>query len=136
MIQSTINDSSYYDSEGNYAERNPNSNPKVANHTSDRKKRKVTDTDTTNRNSPRKLFIKRLIPEIIHCQTYHRTNLICRRIEITVNRLKRKLIRRKSVVNTRNKTRQTHRQAILIRPTTMTTDASDVKRRAIRNHIL
>ena len=65
MIQSTINDSTYYDSEENGAERDPNSNPKVANNTSGGKKRKVTDADTTNRNSPRKLLINRLIPEII-----------------------------------------------------------------------
>ena len=110
MIQSTINDYAYYDSEGNYAESDPNSNPKVANHTSDGKKRKVADTDTTNRNSPRKLFIKRLIPEIIHCQTYHRTNLICRRIEITVNRLKRKVIRKKSVV-----TQETRRVRLIVK---------------------
>ena len=65
MIQSTINDSEYYDSEENDAESNPKRNPKVANHTSDEKKRKVTDTDTTNINSPRKLLINQLILEII-----------------------------------------------------------------------
>ena len=51
-IQSTINDSEYYGSEEDDAAINPNRDPKVATHTSDGKKRKVTDTDTTNRNSP------------------------------------------------------------------------------------
>ena len=37
----------------------------VAPHTSDRKKRKVTDTDTINVNFPHKLLINRIIPEII-----------------------------------------------------------------------
>ena len=37
----------------------------VATHTSDGTKRKVTDTDTTNRNSARKLLINRIIPVII-----------------------------------------------------------------------
>ena len=37
----------------------------VATHTSDRKKRKVTDTNTTNENYPRKLLTNWLIPEII-----------------------------------------------------------------------
>ena len=52
MIQSTINDSKYYDSEEVDAESDPNSNPKVATH-------------TTNRNYEHKLLINRLIPEII-----------------------------------------------------------------------
>ena len=64
MIQSTINDSAYNDSEESDAESDPNSNPKVANHTSGRKKIKVTDADTTNRNSPRKLLIIRIISDI------------------------------------------------------------------------
>ena len=46
-LQSTINDYAYYHSEENYSESDPNSNPKLATHTSDRKKRKLTDTDTT-----------------------------------------------------------------------------------------
>ena len=37
----------------------------VATHTSDGKKRKVTDTDTTNLKSPHKLLINRIIPDII-----------------------------------------------------------------------
>ena len=37
----------------------------VATHIGDGKKRKVTDTDTTNGNDPKKLLINRLIPEII-----------------------------------------------------------------------
>ena len=64
-IQSTINDSAYYDSEEDDAKRDPNRYPKVDTHTSDGKKRKVTDTDTNNGNSPRKLLINRLIPEIV-----------------------------------------------------------------------
>ena len=64
-IQSTINDSAYYDSEEDGAESDPNSDPNVATHTSDGTKRKVTDTDTINGNSPSKLLINRLIPEII-----------------------------------------------------------------------
>ena len=48
---------------------------------------------------------------------------------------KNKSIRRKSVVNTRNRTPQTRRQAILILPTTVTTEASDVKRRAIGKRV-
>ena len=38
--------------------------PLVATHTSDGKKRKVTDTDTTNGNSPQKLLINQTIPVI------------------------------------------------------------------------
>ena len=45
--------------------------------------------------------------------------------------IKIKAIRRKSARNTRNRTRQTHRQAIIICPTAVTTDASDVKIRVI-----
>ena len=37
----------------------------VATHTSDVNQGKVADTDTTNGNSPHKLLINRLIPEII-----------------------------------------------------------------------
>ena len=60
-------------------------------------------------------------------------NLISRMIEIPVYRLIRKSIRIKSVGNTRNRMLQTHFQAILIRPTTVTRDASDVKIRATKN---
>ena len=63
--QSTINDSAYYNSDKDDSESDPKRNQVVATHTSDEKKRKVTDTDTTNRNSPQKLLINRLIPEII-----------------------------------------------------------------------
>ena len=52
MIQSKINDSAYYDSEENDSEIDPNSNPKVATH-------------TTNGYTPHTLFINRLNPEII-----------------------------------------------------------------------
>ena len=51
-IQSTFNNSAYYDSEKDDAESDPNSDPKVY-------------TYTTNENYPQKLFINRLIPEII-----------------------------------------------------------------------
>ena len=45
-LDSTINDSAYYNSDKSDAK----GNPLLATHTSDRKKRKVTDTDTTNGN--------------------------------------------------------------------------------------
>ena len=51
-IQSTINDSAYYDQEENDAESDPNSNPKVA-------------TYTTNENSSHKLLTNREMPAII-----------------------------------------------------------------------
>ena len=44
----TIDDSGYYNSEKNSAEGDPASNPKVYTHTSDGKKRKVTDTSNRN----------------------------------------------------------------------------------------
>ena len=65
MIQSTINDYVYYHLDEDDAESGSNNDPKVATHTSDGKKRKVTDTGTTNGNYPHKLLINRLIPEII-----------------------------------------------------------------------
>ena len=52
IIDSTINDAGYYNSDENDAEGDPKSDPKVATQISDRKKIKVTDTDTTNRNPP------------------------------------------------------------------------------------
>ena len=52
-----INDSEYYHSEEDDAESDPNRNPKVATYTSDGKKRKVTDTDTTIGNYPNKSLI-------------------------------------------------------------------------------
>ena len=64
-MDSTINDSAYYNSDEDDAESDPKSDPLVATHTSDGKKRKVTNTDTTNRNSPHLIWINRLIPEII-----------------------------------------------------------------------
>ena len=51
-IQSTFNNSIYYGSEEYDAESDPNSDPKVSTH-------------ITNGNSPHKLLINRLIPEII-----------------------------------------------------------------------
>ena len=60
----TINDARYYNSEEYDAENDPNSNPKVATHTSDGKKRKVTDTYTNNGKYPQKILINRTIPII------------------------------------------------------------------------
>ena len=64
-LKLTINNSAYYHSEEDGTESDPNSDPKVATHTSDKKKIKVTDTDTTNENCPHKSLINRLVPEII-----------------------------------------------------------------------
>ena len=64
-VWSTINDSSNYNSEEDDAEINPKSDKLVTTHTSDGKKIKLTDTGTTNWNSPRKLLINPFIPEII-----------------------------------------------------------------------
>ena len=64
-IQSTINNSAYCNSEKDDAESDPNSDPNVDTHTSYGKKIKVTDNEDTNRNSPRKLLINWLIPDII-----------------------------------------------------------------------
>ena len=47
-LDSTINDSAYYNSEEDDVEIDPKSDPLVAIHTNDGKKRKVSDTDTTN----------------------------------------------------------------------------------------
>ena len=49
----TINDTGYYNSDKNDAEGDPSSNPKVATHTSDGKKRK--GTNTSNRNLQQKV---------------------------------------------------------------------------------
>ena len=64
-LLSTIKDSADYHSEKNDAERDTKSDQVVATHTSDGKKRKVTDTDATNVNFPHKLLINRIIPDII-----------------------------------------------------------------------
>ena len=64
-IQSTINNSTYYNSEEDETESDPNSDPRVATHTSDGKKIKVTDIDTSNGNSPQKHLVNQIIPEII-----------------------------------------------------------------------
>ena len=64
-IDLIINDSAYYISDEDDAEGDPKSNSLVDTYTSDGKKRKVTDTDTTNRNSPQKLLINRTLPIII-----------------------------------------------------------------------
>ena len=64
-IQSTISDSAYYDSEEHAALSNPKIDSSVATNTSDRNERKITETDTTNRNYSQKLILNRLIPNII-----------------------------------------------------------------------
>ena len=58
----TINDAVYYNSEKNDAEGDPRSNPKVATHTSDKKKRKV--VNTTNGNLRQKVLSNRTLPII------------------------------------------------------------------------
>ena len=64
-IDSTINNSACYNSDEDDAESNPERDPLVANHASDRNKRKVTDTDTTNGNYPQKLLINGILLMII-----------------------------------------------------------------------
>ena len=64
-LDSTINDSAYYNSDEYHAEGNPKSNPLAATRTSDRKKIIVTDTDTTNINSLKTFLINRTLPMII-----------------------------------------------------------------------
>ena len=71
-IDSTSNELAYYNSDKNDAEGEKNDaegDPKidqlVATCTSGVKKIKVTDTDTTNRNSPQKLLINQTLPMII-----------------------------------------------------------------------
>ena len=63
-IKSTIKNYEYYNSEEDDAESDPNSDPKEDTHTSGGKKRRVTDTDTTSGNPPKKLLINLIIPEI------------------------------------------------------------------------
>ena len=58
----TINDAGYYNSDANDAEGDPTSDPKSDTHTSDGKKRKV--TDTSNVNLQHKLLINRTLPII------------------------------------------------------------------------
>ena len=53
-LDSKINNSEYYVSDKDDVEGNPKSDPLLATHSSDGKKRKVTYTDTTNINSPQK----------------------------------------------------------------------------------
>ena len=57
----TINDAGYYNLDKNDTEGDPKSDPKEATHTSDEKKGKDIDTDTTNRNYPQKILINRTI---------------------------------------------------------------------------
>ena len=61
-INSAINNSTYYNSDKDDAEGDQKSDQLVDTHTSDGKKRKVTDNDTTNVNPPQKLWINRTIP--------------------------------------------------------------------------
>ena len=64
MLQSTINDSTYYISDENDAEGDLKSNPLV-DHTSGGNKIKGTDTDNTNKNSQQKLLFSWTLPIII-----------------------------------------------------------------------
>ena len=63
-IQSTIKNSTYYNSEEDDAESDTKIDQVVATHTSDGKKRKVADNYTTNGKFPHKILMNRLIPEI------------------------------------------------------------------------
>ena len=58
----TINNAGYYESDKNDAKGNTASDTKLETHTSDEKKRKV--TNTSNRNLQQKLLIKRTLPII------------------------------------------------------------------------
>ena len=49
-LDSTIKDYAYYNSDEDDTEGDPKIDPLVATHTSERKERKATDTDTTNGN--------------------------------------------------------------------------------------
>ena len=69
-----------------------------------------------------------------HFKTHHQENMICQIIAIVVNPKERNAIQRKSAGNRRNRTRQTHRQAILIRLKTVTIDTRDAKRRSIQKN--
>ena len=60
-----MSNSAYYDPEEDDAVSDQKSNSLVATHTSNGNKRKITDTDTTNGNSPHKLIPNRIIPKII-----------------------------------------------------------------------
>ena len=64
-LHSTINDSEYYNSYKDDAERDPKKDLLVATHTSDGNKTIATDTGTTNGSSPQKSLINRTIPTII-----------------------------------------------------------------------
>ena len=89
-----------------------------------------------NQSKKEKRMYHRTQSQTYHFQTHHRTNLIRQMIPVTANQTKINAIQRKSVGNTGNRSRQTHRRAILIRPATVTTDASDVKRRVTGKRIL
>ena len=63
-IQSTINNFEYYDSEEDDAKSDLKNDLLVATHTINRNERKITDTDTTNKDYPQKLLKNREIPAI------------------------------------------------------------------------
>ena len=65
MPQSTINNSADNHSNKNVVKSDPKSDQLVATHTSYRKKRKITDTDTIKVNYPHKLLTNKEIPAII-----------------------------------------------------------------------
>ena len=65
-----------------------------------------------------------------HRKNHHHAYLIRWMTEITVNSKSRNAIQIKSVGNTRNRTLQNHRRVVLIRPKTVSIDASDTKRRS------
>ena len=58
-VDSTINNSSYYNSDADDVEDDPKSDPLVNTHNSDGKKGQLTDSDTNNRNYPQNLLINR-----------------------------------------------------------------------------
>ena len=64
-LHSIINNSTYDNSDKDDAERDPKIDQLISNHTGDRKKIKITDTDTTNINFSQKLLINQTIPVII-----------------------------------------------------------------------
>ena len=65
MLQSTINSSADNNSNQNVAKSDPKSGPLVDTHTSDGRKVKITDPDTTKGNYLPKLLTHREIPAII-----------------------------------------------------------------------
>ena len=70
-----------------------------------------------------------------HRQTHNRNNLICRKIAFTLNRLKIKLIGRKSVVNTRKKDASDSLSRYYDLSNNSEYRHKDIKRGSIRKHI-